>query len=161
MAQSTDRDGVVCDVPRFLWQLGSIMRWAFFYSPASFFLAFHPGLKLLSLDRYGDFSCGVYIYSFPIQQTLSHQFQVTYPWTLFYFSLSFVMAIAVASWFLVEKPMRAQKGRLLILVGERRLRLARRPRSLSLMSLRRRGVIHHQDPAVAKEGREIAVATPY
>jgi len=126
-----------------------------------FFLAFHPGLKLLSLDRYGDFSCGVYIYSFPIQQTLSHQFQVTYPWPLFYFSLSFVMATAIASWFLVEKPMRAKKGRLLILVGERRLRLARRPRSLSLMNLRRRGVIRHQDRAVAKEGREVAVAAPY
>jgi peptidoglycan/LPS O-acetylase OafA/YrhL len=87
------------------------------------FAAFYPPLNLPSVDRYGDISYGIYLYSFPIQQTLINQLQLSSPWTLFFCSFPFVVACAIISWILVEKPMLAQKGKMSILIGRYKPRL--------------------------------------
>lgn len=77
-----------------------------------FYLSFVPRVGLSSFGKYGDFSYGIYIYAFPIQQTIIMLFDgkmnpylnilITIPITLFF---------AVLSWKLIEKPALKMKGR--------------------------------------------------
>lgn len=62
--------------------------------------------------RFGDFSYGIYLYAFPVQQSV---ILLTYPRTGFYGSMLLAFAItfvlATFSWYLVEKPALAFKPR--------------------------------------------------
>ncbi|RFU46025.1 acyltransferase [Paraburkholderia sp. DHOC27] len=54
--------------------------------------------------RYGDFSYGVYIYAFPVQQTVALYFHTEgQPWMNAALSLLPTLLLAIASWHLVEK----------------------------------------------------------
>jgi peptidoglycan/LPS O-acetylase OafA/YrhL len=68
-----------------------------------FLLAFK--LPFSSFDNYGDFSYGLYIYAFPIQQMLSF-FQLNTRGFTLYFTLSVLVSIipSVLSYYLIEKP---------------------------------------------------------
>lgn len=69
------------------------------------FLAFADLGPLSSFGRYGDFSYGIYLYAFPVQQALASFF-----WPKLGFWLNFVLmffltlVLAVLSWFFIEKP---------------------------------------------------------
>lgn len=69
-----------------------------------FHLAFIPTKYLKTLTERGDFSYGLYIYAFPIQQTFVHLFQnnIT-PLKLFILSYPITFLLAFFSWNLVEK----------------------------------------------------------
>jgi peptidoglycan/LPS O-acetylase OafA/YrhL len=58
--------------------------------------------RLLSANRLGDISYGVYIYSFPVQQTLMHYFKFN-AIELMVSSLIISVALGFLSWHLVEK----------------------------------------------------------
>ena len=77
-----------------------------------FAFAFHPSLKLHRFARYGDFSYGLYLYAFPIQQTLTQYFgpHLT-PFRLFLAAFPLTLLCAVLSWHLIEKPCLAWKSR--------------------------------------------------
>jgi peptidoglycan/LPS O-acetylase OafA/YrhL len=62
------------------------------------------------LVRFGDASYGVYIWAFPIQQTLV-QVGVDDPWTMMLVSTPIVWVIAIASWRLIERPALRHKPR--------------------------------------------------
>jgi peptidoglycan/LPS O-acetylase OafA/YrhL len=68
-----------------------------------FWLAFK--LPFANFDRYGDFSYGLYIYAFPIQQMLSFFGLNTRGFTI-YFILSLLMSMipSVLSYHIIEKP---------------------------------------------------------
>lgn len=70
-----------------------------------FYLAFSKTLRLHDFGRYGDFSYGLYLYGFPIQQLVVYYMPNFHNPTQF-FLLSSVLAgmCAVASWVLIEKP---------------------------------------------------------
>ncbi len=69
-----------------------------------FHLAFIPTKYLKTLTERGDFSYGLYIYAFPIQQTLVHLFQNNITsLKLFVFSYPITFLFAFLSWNLVEK----------------------------------------------------------
>lgn len=61
--------------------------------------------------RIGDFSYGIYLYAFPVQQTLVQLLPsgINGWWLTLWASLA-TLAFAVLSWFLVERPALARKG---------------------------------------------------
>jgi peptidoglycan/LPS O-acetylase OafA/YrhL len=70
-----------------------------------FFTAFHPGLRLHAFARRGDFSYGLYLFSFPIQQLILHYAPGRMA-AMPLFALSFALSLgaAVVSWHYVERP---------------------------------------------------------
>lgn len=55
-----------------------------------------------NFSKYGDFSYGLYIYAFPVQQTLMNYFKLSF-YELFFYSSIITMFFAVLSWHLIEK----------------------------------------------------------
>lgn len=50
-----------------------------------------------------DLSYGIYLYAFPVQQSLAYWFHLNDPWTLFAFATPLTYALAFLSWHSVEK----------------------------------------------------------
>ena len=70
-----------------------------------FCVAFSSRLALHDFGRRGDFSYGVYLYGFPIQQTLiQHLAHVLNPLTLFLMAWPLACVFAMLSWRYIEKP---------------------------------------------------------
>jgi peptidoglycan/LPS O-acetylase OafA/YrhL len=69
-----------------------------------FYLAFETRLKLTNFGKYGDFSYGIYIYAFPLQQVMNHLFnnQLS-PLENFLLTFPVTLMFAIVSWYLVEK----------------------------------------------------------
>ncbi len=61
--------------------------------------------------QWGDFTYGVYIFSFPVQQLLIHYRFATTPSELFLTSFLLVLPLSVLSWHLLEKKILAFKNR--------------------------------------------------
>lgn len=79
--------------------------WTFVFAPtllayALFAIAKNPMLSWVG--KYGDFSYGIYIYSFPIQQMLISSTQTTSPYKVFLASLTLSVIAGALSWFLIE-----------------------------------------------------------
>jgi peptidoglycan/LPS O-acetylase OafA/YrhL len=54
--------------------------------------------------RYGDFSYGIYLYAFPVQQTLVHYGLAGNAFLNAFYVTTITLLFAVLSWFFVEKP---------------------------------------------------------
>ena len=69
------------------------------------FVGLHKIKALNIFSKYGDFSYGLYIYAFPIQQTLVYlaKNEISVP-VLFIEAFLLTLLFAIGSWFLVEKP---------------------------------------------------------
>lgn len=52
---------------------------------------------------WGDYSYGIYIYAFPVQQALSHWLSLRNGWVMFIIATPITLAFAVASWHFVER----------------------------------------------------------
>jgi peptidoglycan/LPS O-acetylase OafA/YrhL len=76
-----------------------------------FWFAFEPRIGCQNFAKYGDFSYGIYLYAFPIQQLLVMVAGPMQPVTLFLATLAPTFAAAGASWFLVERPCLRLKSR--------------------------------------------------
>lgn len=67
--------------------------------------------KIKYLDR-GDYSYGIYLYGFPIQQTLIHYFPHLQPWwVVAILSIAITIFFSMFSWHWIEKPILALKNR--------------------------------------------------
>lgn len=73
--------------------------------------AYLPAGRLRNYNRLGDYSYGVYIYAFPVQQAICALFPGISIAGLLALSSVAVLACAVASWHLVEKRALGLKGR--------------------------------------------------
>lgn len=71
-------------------------------------LAFHPRLQTGLVQR-TDYSYGVYVYSFPVQQLLALLLPALHPGTHFMLAYGCVLLLAAASWHWLEKPALAWK----------------------------------------------------
>ena len=66
-------------------------------------------LRWPAFDRVGDYSYGLYVYSFPIQQTIVQRVPGIEPAGLFALSLAATLAVAALSWHVLERPALATK----------------------------------------------------
>lgn len=66
-------------------------------------LAYVPRL-LWPYNRVGDYSYGLYLYGFPVQQSLVWIFQLTSIWTQFLAAAAITLVLAAASWHGIEQP---------------------------------------------------------
>jgi peptidoglycan/LPS O-acetylase OafA/YrhL len=76
---------------------------------AAFFLAYVPGGWIRKFGNLGDYSYGLYIYAFPVQQTLAVIHPGIKPLSMFLAAFPLTLGLAVLSWHLVEKPALALK----------------------------------------------------
>lgn len=75
--------------------------------------AFEPRIRLHNAGRFGDFSYGLYIYAFPVQQTISYVFNGDISVAMMTFlSFLFTVPLAMFSWFAIEKPAMQLKARI-------------------------------------------------
>ena len=66
---------------------------------------------LLSFNRVGDASYGLYIYAFPLQQILVAGMGTMSPWMNSLLTFLIIFPLALASWHLMEKPILGLKSR--------------------------------------------------
>src|SRR6266542_4174647 len=84
-------------------ELAVVRHLAFGFALGAF--ALHPALRIAAFNRLGDYSYGLYVYAFPVQQMLIYRSNDISPTVLFWTAFPLTLALAVASWHLVEKPM--------------------------------------------------------
>ena len=86
-----------------------------FFAPLLAYLvlvaAYHPRLQWRAFNRVGDYSYGVYVYSFPIQQSLIAFNPGIDPMPLFGLALPLTLAVAALSWHGLEAPALRLKSR--------------------------------------------------
>jgi len=69
-----------------------------------FWFAFNPAIPLARFGRWGDFSYGIYLYAFPIQQLLVQRLDTSmHPCVFFLVAMPCALVAGVLSWHLVEK----------------------------------------------------------
>ncbi len=75
------------------------------------FLAVAPSVRLPNLARRGDLSYGIYIFAYPVEQTVAYVFgpAVTWQWVAV-LSLPASLVLASLSWHFVEAPALSLKG---------------------------------------------------
>lgn len=96
------------------WNPAALARGPLFeplFTYALLVAAYHPRLRWPAFNRLGDYSYGLYIYSFPIQQTLVRLAPGIEPVTLFALAFTLALALAVVSWHGIEKPALGIKSR--------------------------------------------------
>lgn len=67
-------------------------------------LALHPALRFASFNRLGDYSYGLYLYAFPIQQALAYAQPGIGSSTLFAEAFALTLVAAICSWHGIERP---------------------------------------------------------
>jgi len=67
-------------------------------------LAYISNRKLLTFNKLGDYSYGIYIYAWPIQQIYVTTFSNLSPYTLFVYSFLSTLILAYFSWHMIERP---------------------------------------------------------
>ncbi|WP_415062052.1 acyltransferase family protein [Bdellovibrio sp.] len=74
------------------------------YIYAAYVFGYHPKLYIKNLNFKNDISYGVYVLSWPIQQSLIYTKTVSNPYALFLLSMTIVVPLAIFSWKMIEKP---------------------------------------------------------
>jgi peptidoglycan/LPS O-acetylase OafA/YrhL len=81
----------------FPWVLGMVIAYG------SLWFAYRPNLHFF--NRFGDYSYGLYLWGFPVEQMVMHAFGApTRPLWIFLVSFPLTLLCAIVSWHIVEKP---------------------------------------------------------
>lgn len=75
-------------------------------------IAYHPILRLPSIDDCGDYSYGVYLYAFPATQLVVYFIDGGKPLITLLLTILITAALALVSWRYIEKPALRYKGSL-------------------------------------------------
>jgi peptidoglycan/LPS O-acetylase OafA/YrhL len=84
---------------------------AAFMAYAVLVFAYHPRVRLPRLNRGGDYSYGLYVYAFPVQQTIMFRAPGLTPVELFVQSVVTTLLLAAVSWHFLERPLLGLKSR--------------------------------------------------
>jgi len=90
----------------------SVFLKAILFSYSILLTALHPKLRFPTIDKWGDISYGLYIYAFPVQQTIAHLIPHVKPFSMFSLSILVTVGLATISWWCVEKPALRLKGKI-------------------------------------------------
>ena len=71
-------------------------------------------------NRLGDYSYGVYIYAFPVQQLAAHSWSGITPFQDMALALPVTLLFALLSWHLLEKPALALRDRIAVMLVSQR-----------------------------------------
>ena len=105
---------VAVGVTAYLWNPGGMVRgpWvALFTAYAVLVLAYHPRVQLPRLNRGGDYSYGLYVYAFPVQQIIMFHAHLLSSVELFVQSFIATLGLAAVSWHFLERPILGLKSR--------------------------------------------------
>jgi peptidoglycan/LPS O-acetylase OafA/YrhL len=80
------------------------------WSYGLFVLGFLRWVPLLAYNRTGDYSYGMYIYAFPVEQSISSIYGGAPPAIIIMLSAPVTLLLAVLSWHCVEEPALSQKS---------------------------------------------------
>ncbi len=101
----------ICFLSTWLFE-GLLFTLPVFGSYAVFYLAFSMHFRLYKWSKAGDFSYGIYLYAWPVQQMLILFFEpYMNVWNLFSMATAITFILAFLSWKLVEKPCLRLKAR--------------------------------------------------
>lgn len=78
--------------------------YAFGVAEAAFVFWFAYRTDWHGYNRFGDYSYGIYLWGFPVQQIMAHHFPTAAPLANAALSLPLAILLAVVSWHLLEKP---------------------------------------------------------
>ena len=70
----------------------------------SLVFAYNPRLRVGCFLHLGDYSYGIYVFAFPVQQFLVWLLPTSSPWMLFATAFPTTLVLAMISWHLVERP---------------------------------------------------------
>lgn len=73
------------------------------------YLAYVPGGVLRKFNQFGDYSYGIYIYAFPVQQSIAALIKGVDIWTMFAIAFVVTFMLAFISWHCIEQPMLNKK----------------------------------------------------
>ncbi len=74
-------------------------------------IAYHPRLRVSWFLGFGDYSYGIYVFAFPVQQFLVSRFGIAEPLILLMLAFPTTLALAMLSWHFVERPALRSKRR--------------------------------------------------
>jgi len=94
-----------------------------FTAYTTLWVAYVPRTFLLRFNELGDYSYGIYIYAYPIQQMLVSRGGRMSGWKLAAIAFPVVLGFAAASWHIIEKPSLALKRRLARFIEAKWLRI--------------------------------------
>ena len=69
-----------------------------------FLIGYLPGGAIRAYNRLGDYSYGIYIYAFPMQQLIAHFMAPMAPSQNMMLSAPATLVLAIMSWHFIEKP---------------------------------------------------------
>ncbi|TDV52846.1 peptidoglycan/LPS O-acetylase OafA/YrhL [Pseudomonas graminis] len=84
-----------------------------------FYLGFATHPVIAPYNQLGDYSYGVYIYAFPIQEILAHLFKGIGPLSMMLIAFPLVLLAAIFSWHVIERPAMAWRRGLAGLLSSR------------------------------------------
>ncbi len=105
----------------------AIYPFVFGAAVAQFSFAFAYCIPWHGFNRLGDYSYGIYLWGWPMQQVVAHYFPLISPIKNALAAFPLALALAIISWYLVEKPalrLKSVPGKLLVRVKENFLRKA-------------------------------------
>jgi peptidoglycan/LPS O-acetylase OafA/YrhL len=87
-----------------LWTGGFFIAMATVGVYLLFYVAFEPAIPLANFGKRGDFSYGLYLYGWPIQQLLLLYVPTITPMGIFWCALPLTLVAAILSWHFIEEP---------------------------------------------------------
>jgi peptidoglycan/LPS O-acetylase OafA/YrhL len=75
------------------------------------YLAYMPTFYVRTFNLFGDYSYGIYIYAFPVQQSIASSLPGVGVLEMFTIAFTLTLPIAMISWHFVEKPMLKMKSK--------------------------------------------------
>lgn len=83
---------------------GFVTVFTIFGSYLIVYIAYSKKLKFYNFAKFGDFSYGLYIYAFPIQQSVTYFISDISVFTNIIISIPLTLIVSYCSWHLIEKP---------------------------------------------------------